>query len=90
MNIDTNRLTAIVETAKAKTTDSRWINAIDKAYEQLATNPYIDIDGDGLLIAGGSDIYHANGSCQCDAYKYRRPCWHRAAVWWIRSRWRRS
>jgi len=60
----------------------RWVNAIVRAMVQLEENPYISDDGDGLLILSptSNEIYHANGSCQCEAWnKGKFPCWHRAA-----------
>jgi len=59
----------------------RWTVAIVKAKLQLAENPYIHDEGDALLILSPSnEIYHSNGSCQCQAWmKGKFPCWHRAA-----------
>lgn len=85
MQLNLEKLTAIVEAAKAKTSDSRWIRAIDKAFEQLTTNPYIDLDKEhegGLIILGTrGNIYSSNGVCQCESFTYgQKPCWHRAAA----------
>ena len=74
---------AVVEAAKAKAAgNASWIRAIDKAAEQIRTNPYICEDGDGLMIqsATGSEVYHANGACQCKAFTKGMACWHRAAA----------
>jgi hypothetical protein len=60
----------------------RWQTAIAKAKQQLESNPYISLDGDGLLILSPDSlqIYRANGTCQCvSLVKYGAPCWHRAA-----------
>ena len=60
----------------------RWQTAIAKAKRQLEENPYIHDEGDALLILSpeSNQIYHSNGSCQCEAWnKGKFPCWHRAA-----------
>ena len=48
----------------------RWTVAIVKAKLQLETNPYIHDEGDALLILSpvSNEIYHSNGSCQCQAW----------------------
>lgn len=80
LNLDSNILEQVVTTAKAKAaSDSRWINAIDRAASELVSNPYIEIQGDHLLIGSPSgNVYSVNGTCQCEAYEHRKPCWHRA------------
>lgn len=58
-----------------------WVRAIEKAAEQLITNPYIcEHDGGLLMLSYSGETYHANGACQCRAYANGRPCWHRAAA----------
>jgi hypothetical protein len=61
----------------------RWINAINRAADELANNPYIERDSEhgGLLIGSSSgNVYIANGTCQCTAFEMNNPCWHRAAA----------
>ncbi|MET0466892.1 MAG: hypothetical protein ABW007_27270 [Chitinophagaceae bacterium] len=62
--------------------DRRWETAIVKAKQQIESNPFMHFDGHALLILSDSnEIYSANGTCQCKAYRNgRRPCWHRAAA----------
>ncbi|HEY9405788.1 MAG TPA: hypothetical protein VIQ24_24270 [Pyrinomonadaceae bacterium] len=60
----------------------RWMSAIRKASVQLAENPFISLDAEGLLILSPDSlqIYKANGTCQCTAaVRFGTPCWHRAA-----------
>ncbi len=38
-------------------------------------------DGHALVILSESnEVYSANGTCQCRAYEFGKPCWHRAAA----------
>ena len=82
MNIDQNRMQQVVEEAFNKVSgDRRWETAIVKAAQQLESNPYLHFDGDALLILSPSnEIYRANGTCSCKAFKNGQPCWHRAAA----------
>lgn len=82
MQLNSLKLAAIVEAAKAKVTNNaRWTVAIERAYLHLLENPYIHFDGDGLLILSDSGkFYHANGTCQCESFKFNKPCWHRACA----------
>jgi SWIM zinc finger len=84
MQLNITQLEQVIETAKAKAANSpRWLAAIEKAAEQLISNPYIsEVDDHSLLIASasGNDIYISNGVCQCKAFEFKQPCWHRAAV----------
>lgn len=81
INLDSDKLTTVVQTALARSTDSlRWYNAILRAAEELESNPYIVYQGGSTLILSPSgEIYTANGTCGCKAYANSRPCWHRAA-----------
>jgi SWIM zinc finger len=84
MQLNITQLEQVIETAKAKAADhQRWLATIEKAGEQLISNPYIsEVDDHSLLIASasGNDIYISNGVCQCKAFEFKQPCWHRAAV----------
>jgi hypothetical protein len=84
MTLNLIQLAAVtaVAMAKAQATNQRaWVRAIEKAAEQLASNPYIaEQDGGLLILSYSGETYHANGACQCKAYLNGRPCWHRAAA----------
>lgn len=82
MNIDLGRMEQVIQAAFDKVTGSRrWQTAIVKAKQQIEENPYLHFDGCALLILSPSgEIYSANGTCQCKAYKKGQPCWHRAAA----------
>jgi hypothetical protein len=82
MNIDQNRMWQVIQEAFDKVPNSqRWQTALVKAKQQLEENPYMHFDGRALLILSPSgEIYSANGTCQCKAYRSGQPCWHRAAA----------
>ncbi len=59
----------------------RWQTIIVRAKQQIEENPYIHFDGNELLIFTPSgEIYSANSTCQCRAFRNGHPCWHRAAA----------
>jgi hypothetical protein len=72
----------VVQDAFNKASSSRrWQIAIARAKRQIEENPYMHFDGRALLILSPSgEIYSANGTCQCKAYRNHQPCWHRAAA----------
>jgi hypothetical protein len=87
MNLNQTKLETIIQAAFDAATSGggrdakRWGIAIAKAKQQLESNPFLHFDGDALLILSDSnEIYRANGTCQCEAYRRRQPCWHRAAA----------
>ncbi len=82
MNLNQTRLQAVVEAAFNATDNLRWQIAIVKAKQQLEENPYMHFDGHALLVLSPSgEIYTANGTCQCKAYRHgHQPCWHRASA----------
>jgi hypothetical protein len=82
MQLNQVKLNQVVESAKLKAAGHpRWLAAIERAAEQLVSNPYISETSDGLLILGTSgNIYTANGTCQCRAAGFGLVCWHRAAA----------
>ena len=82
MNVNQNRMDAVIQEAFDKVADSRrWQCAIAKAKQQIEENPYMHFDGQSLLILSPSgEIYTANGACQCKAFVNHQPCWHRAAA----------
>jgi hypothetical protein len=63
----------------------RWIVAIGRAAVELDTNPFIERGDHGLIIGSPSGTcYSANGICQCTAFTFGQPCWHRAAARLVR------
>ncbi len=62
----------------------RWINAIAKATAEIETNPFMtyELESHSLLMMSetSSEIYTANGTCQCKAFANGFPCRHRAAA----------
>ncbi len=88
-NIDTERLAAVAAEAIVKVHLSgrdvnRWVNAIAKATVEIENNPFMtwQPENNSLLIWSqkSSEIYEANGICQCRAYEQGFPCYHRAAA----------
>jgi hypothetical protein len=81
LSLDTAILATVVATAKRNAASQpRWVHAIDRAASELASNPYIELAGDHLLIGSPSgNSYDVNGTCQCRAFEVSKPCWHRAA-----------
>jgi hypothetical protein len=84
--LDPTLLTAIATQAKASAAQHPcWLVAIDRALVELDTNPYIEWqDGHLLIVSTSGALYAANGICQCDAYRFKIPCWHRAAARLVR------
>lgn len=62
----------------------RWVNAIAKATLEIENNPFLtwQSETNSLLIwsQNSSEIYEANGVCQCKAFEQGYPCYHRAAA----------
>lgn len=81
ITFDSTILSQVISQAKAQAADHpSWLRAIDKAADQLQTNPWIYVDGNHLIIpASNGSTYSSNGVCQCLAYANGKPCWHRAA-----------
>jgi hypothetical protein len=81
MFLDEGRLAHVVETALLNVQgNQRWQNAIRRAADELLTNPYMHYTGKSLLMLSESgEIYEANGTCQCAAFRSQTPCRHRAA-----------
>lgn len=87
--LDREKFAAVVADAIAKIQLSgkdvkRWVNAIAKATVEIENNPFMtwQADKNSLLIWSqkSSEIYEANGVCQCAAYNSGFPCYHRAAA----------
>jgi hypothetical protein len=80
--INETKLKQVVESAKAKTSDARWLRAIDKAAAKLAAGElFVTLLADGTaLVTSANGSYRVNGHCQCEAAKRNDPkCYHRAA-----------
>lgn len=87
--IDKVKFAGVVAEAVAKLDPNsadtkRWLNCIARATVEIEENPFLDFTPETktLLIFSihtSNKIYQANGSCQCKAYEYNRPCWHLAA-----------
>jgi hypothetical protein len=82
MDLDHEKLERVTQEAFNATDNLRWQMAITKAKLELESNPYMHFDGHALLVLSPSgEIYTANGTCQCKAYRHgQQPCWHRAAA----------
>ncbi len=82
LNLDQDRIQQVAQDAFNRVSGNRrWETAIAKAKAELESNPYMHFDGQSLLILSPSgEIYSANGTCQCKAYRKNQPCWHRAAA----------
>ncbi len=86
LNLDPTTFNIVVETACADAAAHvKWLTAIGRAVVELTSNPYLERQDGHLLIASPSGaLYAANGVCQCMAYTYGNPCWHRAAARLVR------
>jgi hypothetical protein len=88
--LDRERLAQVAAEAIAKLQNSnaadskRWINAIARAVAEIENNPFMtyDLDSHSLLILSteSGQIYTANGTCECKAFEFGKPCHHRAAA----------
>jgi hypothetical protein len=78
MQINRAKFEQVVKEAKAKAAgNARWITAIGKAADGLLNGGWIVTElAHGILVTTESGTYHANGACQCKAYKNRQPCKH--------------
>ncbi len=75
---------SIAKINPASKNGQRWINAIAKATVEIESNPYMTYDHDShsllMMSDTSSEIYTANGTCQCKAFANGFPCRHRAAA----------
>ena len=87
--LDQDKFAAVVAEAIAKIHLSgkdtkRWVNAIAKATVEIETNDFMTwLPEEKHLVIWSqksSEIYTANGICQCKAYIEGYPCYHRAAA----------
>ena len=78
-----DQLVAAVDTARATTTDRRWLNALDSGYSWLLEQEQVTFDAarhELTFTSESGQTYHANGVCGCTAYQQGNPCRHRAAA----------
>src|SRR5262249_5227898 len=80
MTLNQAQFSKVVEEAKARTNDRRWLSAIDKALAGVVSGWWVITElFDSVAITTESGrTYFANGSCQCKAYELGQPCKHRA------------
>ena len=80
MTLNQAQFSKIVETAKSKTSDKRWLNAIDKAQAGIISGWWIvtELHDSVAITTESGQTYFANGTCQCKAYELGQPCKHRA------------
>jgi hypothetical protein len=87
LTLNPTTLAAVVEKATHDAANHpRWLVAIARAIVELESNPFI-ARGDlhGLIIGSTSGkCYTSNGVCQCTAFEFKQPCWHRAAARLVR------
>ncbi len=86
LNLNPSTLAVVVAQARSDASaHPRWLAAIGRACLELETNPWVERADHGLIIGSPSGkCYAANGVCQCRAYDFGRPCWHRAAARLVR------
>jgi hypothetical protein len=86
LNLNSSTLAAVVDQALMDAAaHPRWAVAIGRAVVELVSNPYMERGDHGLIIGLTSGkCYAANGTCQCTAFEFKNPCWHRAAARLVR------
>ena len=82
-------VTAVDAARVAAAGNARWQNAINTGFDWLLLQDTIHFNKEyhELEVCSPSGkTYHANGSCQCDAFVHGEgiPCWHRAAARLVR------
>jgi len=84
MTLDTAKLNAAAEVAKAKTANKRWINAINAAVKGLTSGKWIVTELTNCLVITtetSEKTYRVTEKiCQCESFFHDQPCRHRAAV----------
>jgi hypothetical protein len=86
LNLNQETLQAVADKALLDAAaHPRWVVAIGRALLELEQNPWIERGDHGLIIGSTSGkCYAANGTCQCTAFEFKTPCWHRAAARLVR------
>lgn len=72
------KIKAAAEIAKARTSDKRWLNAIDRAVEGCGNWIVTELATCLAVTTESGKTYFSNGVCQCEAYKRSTACKHRA------------
>src|SRR5262245_17120776 len=82
MEINKAKFNKVVEAAKAKTNDRRWLNAIERAAKAILSGEMIVTTlAHGPLATTANGTYAANGHCNCEAARRgHTQCYHRAAA----------
>jgi hypothetical protein len=81
MTLDTAKFTAIVAAAKAKTTDPKWLRAIERAAREILSGEMVvSLFADNTaLVTTANGSYRVNGHCFCKAAQNgHTQCAHRA------------
>jgi hypothetical protein len=80
MQLNPAQFATIAEIAKAKTTDRRWLSAIDKAVAGVVSGWWIvtELANCVAITTETGKTYFSNGVCQCRAFELGQPCKHRA------------
>jgi hypothetical protein len=80
--INEAKFNQIVETAKGKTSDPKWLRAIEKAAKAILSGEIIVTTlAHGALVTTANGTYAANGHCNCEAARRgHTQCYHRAAA----------
>ncbi len=61
-----------------------WVKQIARATFEIENNPFMHYDDERqTMIVVSSEVYEANGVCQCRAAQNGLTCWHRIAkrIW---------
>jgi hypothetical protein len=83
LQFDSNKLAAIIETAKSRSSNSpRWLRAIDRAAAALINGDLIVTTlHNGALVTSVRGTYRVNGKCECKAAQNNHgEYYHRAAA----------
>src|SRR5262245_19902055 len=75
-----NNLKKAAEIAKSRTSDKRWLAAIDKAVAGVESGWWVitELQNCLAITTETGNTYFANGVCQCRAYENSTACKHRA------------
>jgi len=78
--MEINKIKRAAEIAKTRTSDKRWIAAIDKAVAGVESGWWIitELAHCVAITTETGHTYFANGSCQCKAFANGQACKHRA------------
>jgi hypothetical protein len=82
MEINKVKFEQVINEAKAKTNDPKWLRAIEKAAAAILSGEMIVTTlAHGALVTTANGTYAANGHCNCEAARRgHTQCYHRAAA----------